>query len=262
MIVWGGAVDWAGDVWGHRYNPSLDTWAVTSYGPIPRERHTAVWTGTEMIVWGGYGTVYWDGTRYWGAVTDSGDRYCACPNGTLYYRDADGDGYGNSANVWTACDGLIPAGYSANNADCDDASESVHPGTAEVCNGVDDDCNQSIDDAAPPEAVPAVALSRESGPTSLVWSPALGSMGYDVVRGSVGALQSSGGDFTVATGACLANDFSPTSLDDWDDPTVGQAFWYLVRAMNCGGAGTWNSGGPAQVGDRDPEIVAATAACP
>ena len=32
-----------------------DTWTATSTtnAPSPREEHTAVWTGTEMIVWGG-----------------------------------------------------------------------------------------------------------------------------------------------------------------------------------------------------------------
>src|SRR5437667_10909530 len=41
---------------GGRYDPSTDTWlATTTTGaPIGREYHTAVWTGTEMIVWGGY----------------------------------------------------------------------------------------------------------------------------------------------------------------------------------------------------------------
>ena len=41
---------------GGRYNPSTDTWTATSTGanvPAAREVHTAVWTGTEMIVWGG-----------------------------------------------------------------------------------------------------------------------------------------------------------------------------------------------------------------
>ena len=33
-----------------------DTWTATSTtnAPSPREEHTAVWTGTEMIVWGGH----------------------------------------------------------------------------------------------------------------------------------------------------------------------------------------------------------------
>jgi len=38
-----------------RYNPSTDSWAATSItnAPTARDRHTAVWTSKEMIVWGG-----------------------------------------------------------------------------------------------------------------------------------------------------------------------------------------------------------------
>jgi hypothetical protein len=59
MIVWGG---YGGPVSGElnsggRYNPSTDTWIATSIANAPsgRSSHTVVWTGSEMIVWGGYG---------------------------------------------------------------------------------------------------------------------------------------------------------------------------------------------------------------
>ena len=61
-----------------------------------------------------------------------------------FYRDADSDGYGNQILTTQAC--TQPAGYLANNTDCNDASLSVHPGAPEVCNGVDDNCNGSIDE--------------------------------------------------------------------------------------------------------------------
>ncbi len=40
---------------GGRYNPSTDSWTATSTinAASIRVRHTAVWTGSEMIVWGG-----------------------------------------------------------------------------------------------------------------------------------------------------------------------------------------------------------------
>jgi len=54
MIVWGG---WNGFLQnnGKRYDPATDTWtAVQSFGvPFARAAHTAVWTGSEMIIWGG-----------------------------------------------------------------------------------------------------------------------------------------------------------------------------------------------------------------
>jgi N-acetylneuraminic acid mutarotase len=57
MIVWGGETG-APVVYfntGGRYNPSTDSWIATSTGAAPAARslHTAIWTGSEMIVWGG-----------------------------------------------------------------------------------------------------------------------------------------------------------------------------------------------------------------
>ena len=58
MIIWGGYKPSSGfDVnTGGKYNPATDTWTATSTtnAPIVRDAHTAVWTGSEMIVWGGY----------------------------------------------------------------------------------------------------------------------------------------------------------------------------------------------------------------
>ena len=43
---------------GGRYNPSTDSWSpINTYNVWDaRGGHAAVWTGTEMIVWGGFGT--------------------------------------------------------------------------------------------------------------------------------------------------------------------------------------------------------------
>src|SRR5262249_60991661 len=42
---------------GGRYNPSTNAWIATSTTNAPdgRSSHTAVWNGSEMIVWGGHG---------------------------------------------------------------------------------------------------------------------------------------------------------------------------------------------------------------
>jgi hypothetical protein len=60
------------------------------------------------------------------------------------YRDADGDGYGNPANAQSTC--FSPSGWGLSAGDCNDSNAAVHPGAAEVCNGVDDDCNAQIDE--------------------------------------------------------------------------------------------------------------------
>ena len=58
---------------------------------------------------------------------------------TPYYRDADGDGYGNPLVVINEFS--PPDGYVINNLDCNDGNGAVHPGTPEICNGIDDDCD-------------------------------------------------------------------------------------------------------------------------
>jgi N-acetylneuraminic acid mutarotase len=60
MIVWGGIFDDGQTAYflntGGRYNPGTDRWTVTNTtnAPIGRVDQTAVWTGSEMIIWGGY----------------------------------------------------------------------------------------------------------------------------------------------------------------------------------------------------------------
>src|SRR5205807_1010828 len=53
--IWGGADAGTAYNTGGRYNPSTDTWVAVSMtnAPAGRHFHTAVWTGSEMIVWGG-----------------------------------------------------------------------------------------------------------------------------------------------------------------------------------------------------------------
>src|SRR5206468_8621563 len=68
MIIWGGLF-YDGNTLhylntGGRYNPSTDSWIATGMtnAPTPRSDHRAVWTGSEMIVWGGH---FYDGTLHY-----------------------------------------------------------------------------------------------------------------------------------------------------------------------------------------------------
>jgi hypothetical protein len=62
----------------------------------------------------------------------------------VFYRDADGDGYGDSNVTLVAC--VPPAGWVVRGGDCDDARALVHPGVPEVCNSLDDNCNGQVDE--------------------------------------------------------------------------------------------------------------------
>jgi hypothetical protein len=78
MIIWGGYAPNSGPGivnTGGRYNPTADTWTATTTtnAPAGRDQHTTVWTGSEMIVWGGTGLGDFDastGGRY-NPTTDS-----------------------------------------------------------------------------------------------------------------------------------------------------------------------------------------------
>jgi hypothetical protein len=61
-----------------------------------------------------------------------------------YYRDQDGDGFGNNAITTVSC--VQPAGFVLNNTDCNDNNANVFPGRTEACNGIDDDCDTVIDE--------------------------------------------------------------------------------------------------------------------
>lgn len=58
------------------------------------------------------------------------------------YKDADGDGYGDSASTTIAC----VAGYVSKSGDCNDNYASIHPSATEVCDAKDNDCNGTVDD--------------------------------------------------------------------------------------------------------------------
>ncbi len=127
--------------------------------------------------------------------------------------------------------------------------------SAELCNGADDDCDGSVDDVALPPPAAGLGLAPAAGGTELAWPPLVEATGYDVARGSLATLLASAGDFTSSGDTCLANDLAAAALVDADQPLAGEGFWYLLRAVNCGGAGSFDTGDPGQSGTRDPEVV-------
>ncbi|HYV93603.1 MAG TPA: sulfatase-like hydrolase/transferase [Chitinophagales bacterium] len=65
---------------------------------------------------------------------------------STFYADADADGFGN-ANVTTfVC--TAPPNYVSDGSDCNDANATIYPDAVEQCNGIDDNCNGSVDENA------------------------------------------------------------------------------------------------------------------
>jgi len=78
-----------------------------------------------------------------GAVDDE-DTDLDTSTGSAWYADADGDGFGDAATSTEACE--QPSGYLEDSSDCDDTDAEVNPDATEVCNGLDDDCDGTIDE--------------------------------------------------------------------------------------------------------------------
>jgi Kelch motif len=122
MIVWGGW-DYVNTALpqtntGGIYDPSTDSWSPTSLvdAPSPREDHTALWTGSKMIVWGGYrregatgiltstGGVYDPATDTWTATSTIGAPTARDSHAAVWT--------GSKMIVWGGYDGVpgVPSG--------------------------------------------------------------------------------------------------------------------------------------------------------
>lgn len=62
---------------------------------------------------------------------------------STYYYDADADAYGIASSTIISC-GVI-SGYAEVYGDCNDSNAEINPGMTEYCDGMDNDCDGSID---------------------------------------------------------------------------------------------------------------------
>ena len=115
MIVWGGygGANPANPRFlntGDRYNPSTDSWTATSTtnAPTARYRHTAVWTGTKMIVWGG--------SEYYNIYDNTGGRYNPTTNSWTATSTANAPtGRAGHTARWTGSEMIVWGGAALTN---------------------------------------------------------------------------------------------------------------------------------------------------
>jgi len=94
-------------------------------------------------------------------LADDADDTVDSTTASTWYADLDGDGFGDPAAPLLACD--LPAAAAAGASDCDDSDGAVFPGATEVCNGVDDNCDSTLDPSSPPSCVNTGSLSLSEG---------------------------------------------------------------------------------------------------
>jgi N-acetylneuraminic acid mutarotase len=114
MLIWGGRTSIYSDTdfiplaSGGSYDPATDTWTATSSinAPAARAGHSAIWSGSDLIVWGGY-----DRQQYF----SSGGKYNPFMDtwvATSMSHELMGR-YGHGA-VWTGSNMIIWGGYTRN----------------------------------------------------------------------------------------------------------------------------------------------------
>ncbi len=117
---------------------------------------------------------------------------------------------------------------------------------------------------AAPAGIPDLSMDRQGNDVELSWLAVGTADWYEIARGDLAVLRSSGGDFNAATDSCVADNDPGTVVvvSGTPEPAPGEAYWYLLRAVNCKGKGTYDTAGGAQVGQRDLEIGASGNDCP
>lgn len=89
-----------------------------------------------------YGIVKGDNNSIW-LIGTHAISFENCESIDLYV-DNDYDGFGSGAIVHSSC--IVGFGFSSNNLDCDDANALINPNSDEICDNIDNDCDNSIDE--------------------------------------------------------------------------------------------------------------------
>ncbi len=110
---------------------------------------------------------------------------------------------------------------------------------------------------AQPQGTPLIVLARDADDPDealIQWGALPDVTHYQVILGDLNTLLENDGDFTQAADECLEEALTVTVASAVDVPNDGEAFWFLVRAVNDDENGTWDSLSASQQGQRDAEI--------
>jgi hypothetical protein len=253
MLIWGGLPEATGG----RYDPANDSWDLLEAGGEPAWRYgpNGVWTGSEMIVWGGEalsaGGLYRIQDIDRDGICNLDDN---CPiAANIGQTDNDADGPGDACDNCAATPNPAQADADGDGSgdDCDpcpldrDDDADVDGLCADVdqCPGDpendldsdgqcgDVDCDpEDPNDLRPPAVAGVLCVTPAPGTIELSWPGAAGADSYSVTRGELSGLWF--GEY----GVCVVEDLVDLVYSDPDPVAPGEGFIYLVQAVNddCG----------------------------
>ncbi len=202
-------------------------------------------------------------------------------DGTPFYADADGDGFGDATSPTEACS--APPGSVADSSDCDDADPAINPDADEICDDLDDDCDGLVDgqddslaDGTPfyadrdgdgfgDAASPTVACSAPPG--SVADSSDCDDADSTVLSCascSVAARSPARWALDVPRDAdvTINADLDPSTVDDSSLVVYGDVSGYLPGTVSyASGRATFRPDGLAQPGERVTAVLTGAAQC-
>ncbi len=159
---------------------------------------------------------------------------------TTFYWDLDGDGFGDDATVYEACDGEQDVFSVTVGGDCDDGDDDAFPGADEVCDGEDNDCDGVADE---PDALDATTWyvdgDHDGFGDPAVSQLACGAPTFHVANGD-DCDDAAWQVFPGADELCNGTDDDCDGVTDEDD-AINATVWYLDADMDGFGGATFTA---------------------
>ncbi len=154
---------------------------------------------------------------------DGDDREDDSTDALTWYADSDGDSYGDSGSTTLACD--EPTGFLSDSSDCDDSATNTYPGAPEYCDGVDTDCDNTLDED---DALDAVTWYADTdidnfGDINNTWESCSQPSGYLIDYSDCDDANSA--IFPGAPEQCDTTDYDCDG-ETYDDESVDALTWY------------------------------------